>query len=84
MAATPSTLSVRTDLMSPTEHAVLLLAWSLTGKFRFDVKTMKRAVKVAAQCLQESTSAEDFQSAMQRQATAIHNECEASLAERLD
>lgn len=84
MAATPFIPSEKIEPMSPTEHAVLLIAWAMVGKFRFDVKTIKRAVKVAAQCLETSTTAEGFRSAMERQATAIHNESEDSLSDHLD
>ncbi len=70
--------------VSPTEHIVVTLGFHLTKVEKFDLKVIKRGLKIATACALEATTSEEFRALMEARATQIHNVTEAELKQTLD
>lgn len=70
--------------VSPTEHVIVTLGYHLTKVENFDLKVIKRGLKVATACAMEATSSEEFTSLMLARATQIHDVPEEELSRSLD
>lgn len=70
--------------VSPTEHIIVTLGFHLTKNEAFDLKVIKRGLKVASACAMEATTSEEFRLLMEARATQIHNVPEEQLQLTLD
>lgn len=70
--------------VSPTEHIVVTLGFHLSKSEKFDLKVIKRGLKIATVCALEATTTEEFRALMEARATQIHNVPEEELLRTLD
>lgn len=70
--------------VSPTEHIIVTLGFHLTKTENFDLRVIKRGLKVATACAMEAATSEEFRALMEARATQIHNVSEAELQRTLD